>query len=200
VSERARLFVALELPDEVRSSLVEWRAGGLRGRSGLRLVAPEELHVTLCFLGWRMVEEIERIAADCEPVTAQPAVGLSLGEPVWLPPRRPGVLAVKLDDPDRGLAAVQSTLSDLLHGGGWYAPESRPFLAHATLARVAKRARAPRQPLAAPGPVSFSASTVTLYRSHLGAAGARYEPLRSFELGSSPPSFAVIGESAPISR
>jgi RNA 2',3'-cyclic 3'-phosphodiesterase len=195
-SERARLFVALELPDEARSVLVRWRSQLHRSPPGLRLVAPEALHVTLCFLGLRMAEEIERIAADCEPVTSQPAVGLSLGEPIWLPPRRPGVLAVKLEDPTRALAAVQSTLSASLLGGGWYVPESRPFLAHVTLVRVAKGARAPRERLPPPEPVSFCASTVTLYRSHLGAAGARYEPLRSFELGSSLPRTAVTGESA----
>jgi RNA 2',3'-cyclic 3'-phosphodiesterase len=195
-SERARLFVALELPDEALSVLVRWRSRLHLASSGLRLVAPEALHVTLCFIGLHLVKEIERIAADCEPVIAQPAVGLSLGEPVWLPPRRPGVLAVRLEDPDRALSDVQSTLSGSLHGGGWYVPESRPFLAHVTLVRVAKGVRAPRERLPAPEPVSFRASTVTLYRSHLSAAGARYEPLRSFELGSSPPSTAITGESA----
>jgi len=185
--ERARLFVALELPAEARSALIDWRATVLREHGGLRPVAAEALHVTLCFLGWRAVEETDRIAADCAPVTTEPPVGLALGGPVWLPPRRPGVLAVELDDPDRALAAVQSRLSDSLQGGGWYVPESRPFLAHVTVARVGKGVRAPREPLGAPDPVRFGASTLTLYRSHLGAGGARYEPLHRFELGSTAP-------------
>ena len=70
----------------------------------------------------------------------------------------------------------------LLERGGWYQPEARPFLAHVTVARVAKGGRVSREPLAAPGQLRFSASTVTLFRSRLSAAGARYEALARFEL------------------
>lgn len=182
--ERARLFVALELPEEVRSALVDWRSEVLDGRPGLRLVAPEALHVTLCFLGWWDAEAIGRIASACEPVAAEIPVWLTLGEPVWLPARRPRVLAVELDDSQGRLAAVQSKLSSVLQRGGWYAPESRPFFAHVTVARIAKGARAPRAQLPAPSALRLRGSTVTLYRSRLGSGGARYEPQATFELGS----------------
>ncbi len=51
--ERVRLFVALELPTEVRSALRSWAAEHVGAMARLRLVEPESLHVTLCFLGWR---------------------------------------------------------------------------------------------------------------------------------------------------
>jgi 2'-5' RNA ligase len=194
--ERARLFVALELPDHAREALVDWRSDALDQRPGLRLVAPEALHVTLCFLGWRGADEIGPIASDCEAVAAQSPARLSLGGPVWLPARQPRVLAVELEDPDRKLAAVQSVLSRSLQRGGWYVPEPRPFRAHVTVARVAKGARAPKERLPALAPLRLRASTVTLYRSRLGAGGARYEPLRTFELGSMPEAIdpvAVVG-------
>ena len=179
---RARLFVALELPGEVRSALADWRSSALQGRSGLRLVAPEALHVTLCFLGWQAAGEIGAIASACGPVTACGTVGLNVGSAVWLPPRRPRVLAMSLEDPARGVAEVQSVLSGSLQEGGWYVPESRPFLPHVTVARVAKGARPAGEELAPAPPLQFRASTVTLFRSRLGAAGARYEPLRRFKL------------------
>jgi 2'-5' RNA ligase len=201
--ERARLFVALELPGEVRSSLAEWCADVLDRRDGLRRVGTDALHVTLCFLGWRTVGEIDAIDASCEPARACAVAALRVGEAVWLPARRPRVLAVSLADDDGALGRVQSVLSESLQAGGWYLPETRPFFGHVTVARVDKGPRPPHAPhaphaarmtrvprgsreeLPAPPRLEFRASTVTLFRSRLGGAGARYEPLRRFELGSS---------------
>jgi ketosteroid isomerase-like protein len=83
---------------------------------------------------------------------------------------------------------VQSALSDALHAGGWYIPETRPFLAHVTVARVARDARrAPAVELSPVPPLAFAGERVTLFRSRLGAGGARYEPLGSVVLGSGAP-------------
>lgn len=182
--EKARLFVALELPDDVREVLVGWRSRALSGVSGLRMVRPEDLHATLCFLGSRPAREIDEIAGACGVVAGERAAETRIAEPLWLPPRRPRVLAVRLDDDEGALARVQAVLSTALAAGGWYAPESRPWLAHVTVARVAKNARikAPSLPVV-PG-VEFRCSRVTLYRSRLSPSGARYEALRVVELGS----------------
>jgi RNA 2',3'-cyclic 3'-phosphodiesterase len=191
-SERARLFVALELPPEARDALDRWRAAALAGVSGLRLVRPEDLHVTLCFLGSRPAHEIEQIGAACGVVAGEPAVESAFGEPVWLPRRRPRVLAVSLDDGDGALARLQAAVSAALVAGGWYAPEPRPFLAHVTVARVGRDARVrPPASSALPALPALSAgvvqcSRVTLYRSRLSPAGARYEPLSVVTLGSAP--------------
>lgn len=188
--ERARLFVALELPESARAALVRWRDAALAdvsGSSGLRFVRPEDLHVTLCFLGSRPADEIEQIGAACGVVAGEPPVESSFGEPVWLPLRRPRVLAVSLEDAEGALGRMQAALSAALLAGGWYAPESRPFLAHVTVARVASagpRVRGTALP-AAPAD-AIRCSRVTLYRSRLRPGGARYEPLEVVELGSAP--------------
>jgi 2'-5' RNA ligase len=184
--ERARLFVALELPASTRDILARWRGAVLREIGALRPVPVEYLHATLCFLGSRSVREIDEIAEACRVVAGEPAVASQLGEPLWLPRRRPGVLAVALEDPEGGLARVQAALSSALVAGGWYAPESRPFLAHVTVARVAKNARVRAAALEPPPAAAVSCSRVTLYRSRLGSGGARYEPLSVVELGSAP--------------
>jgi 2'-5' RNA ligase len=189
--ERARLFVALELPETVRKVLVQWGARVLGGRSGLRAVAHDALHVTLCFLGSCRVSEIDELAAACEAVANRPVLELSLARGVWLPTKRPRVLAVALNDPDRALAAVQSELSECLSSGGWYAPDRRPFLAHVTIARVAKGVRVAHEDLPAPPVGAIRGSTITLYRSRLGRDGARYEPLASVALEAASPSSPV---------
>ena len=179
--ERVRLFVALELPGEVREELVRWRRPFVRERS-LREVAEDALHVTLCFLGWQPATEIDSIARRCQLLDAAPAAPLRLDEGLWLPRRRPRVLAVRLRDDKRLLASLQRTLADSLQAGGWYVPERRSFLAHVTVARVGKeRVRSPVQ-LHPPPARSLIADTVTLVRSHLRRTGARYEPLHRLRL------------------
>ena len=183
----ARLFVALELPDGARAALASWRSSVAGGVPGLRLVRPEDLHATLCFLGSRPEDEIDAIAAACGAVAGEPVADSSFGSALWLPARRPRVLAVALADPDGVIARVQSVLSDALRAGGWYAPESRPFLAHVTVARVGRDSRVrPGELPAPPGELAVRCSRVTLHRSHLGAGGARYSGLASVELGSVP--------------
>ncbi len=180
--ERVRLFVALELPAEVRAALLRWGREHAAGVSGLRLVVPDSLHVTLCFLGPRPVAEVQEIAAACRVVLGLPAPELALGDALWLPPRRPRVLTVELGDEGGGLAAVQSVLARALAEGGFYQPETRPFLAHVTVARVPREARLRPQELPAPEAMRFTATTVTLFASRLGKGPARYEALASVTL------------------
>ncbi|HUO70275.1 MAG TPA: RNA 2',3'-cyclic phosphodiesterase [Solirubrobacteraceae bacterium] len=183
--ERVRLFVALELPRDARAMLVEWRERVPGGREELRLLAPESLHVTLCFLGWRWADEIPAIAAATEVVGSLPAAELVIGPPVWLPPNRPRVLAVELEDRGEALGRAQAALSRVLAAGGWFVAEKRPFFAHVTVARVRKDARVRDKELPGPPVEALRATTITLFRSRLQRGGAQYEALHSVQLGSS---------------
>ncbi len=181
--ERVRLFLALELPERARRALVTWRSRAVGELLGLRAVAPERLHVTLCFLGWRAAGEVEAIGAACRALDAQAVPHTcSLADAIWLPTRRPRVLAVGLNDPDGLLAGVQSALFAALQTGGWYTPEERPFRAHVTVARVMRGARAPRMALVPVPALAFDWSVLTLYRSRLGPGGVTYEALVRVDL------------------
>ena len=176
---RARLFLALDLPEPARASLVAWRDTLVSGRSDLRPVRPEALHVTLVFLGWQ-----DEAAA---PKIAEAAfAALPGGPPPWLtptgvrsvPPRDPRLFALDLDDEDGRAGALQAVASAALEAGGWYRPEKRPFWPHLTLARVKRGehrvAPLPHEP---PPTEPFQAPVITLYRSTLRPQGALYEPL-----------------------
>lgn len=181
--ERARLFVALDLPAAVRSELASWRERVLAGIGDLRLIDRGQLHATLCFLGWRALSEVGPIAAACEEACRCRAAQLALGSAAWLPRRRPRVLSVSLEDADGELRRLQHALSRALSAGGWYESERREYFPHVTVARVQHGARVGPLGLAAPRSVRFAGSQVTLYRSRLARAGARYEPLASVSIG-----------------
>jgi 2'-5' RNA ligase len=195
-AERTRLFVALELPEAVRAKLVEWRVPILENAAGLRAQAADTMHITLCFLGWQAEAQISPIGDRCaevlaprafEPVgdccaevLAPRAFELVSGRGLWLPPRRPRVLAVEIEDPTGTLTRLQVELSQALSAGGWYEPESRPFLPHVTVARAGRSARIRPDAVPAPPRSTFEGSVVTLFRSRLSSSGARYERLRSW--------------------
>lgn len=182
--QRLRVFVALVLPSQVTRALVAWREEALWSMAALRPVDPKHLHVTLCFLGWQTAEAVHQIAAAClEVSSAAPPPELVLGQPVWLPPRRPSVLAIELDDAAGGLAHLQSALSAALQAGGWYVPERRPYLGHVTVARVRRGVPIRAEACSTPPEISFTGSEVAVFRSVLSPGGAHYEALARLELG-----------------
>jgi len=99
-----------------------------------------------------------------------------------VPPRRPRLFALDLDDPDRTCALLQQAVSDALEAGRFYKPEKRPFWPHVTLARVKRERRADPLPSEPPPLEPFTASQLTLYRSTLRPQGAHYESLSSRRL------------------
>lgn len=179
----ARLFVAADLPANVRDELFVWRELlASEQDEALRWIDREALHLTLCFLGPRPEAEMASIAAAVLACAA-PAPGLVLGEALWLPPRRPRVLAAAVTDERGALAALQRRVSEALVARGWYEPERRPFRAHVTVARVRRGAVAPALAERSGNEgLRFAAQALTLYRSRTGPGGARYEVLARAEL------------------
>ena len=171
-----RLFVAADLPVPVRTELARFRDAA--DPAVWRPVADDALHVTLAFLGHRPEGDADLAAAAID-AAAGPVPRLALGAALLLPPRRARVLCAAVHDPDGALSALQQRVSDGLEAAGIYTPERRAFRAHATVARLRTGARAPRAlpDGLAPERLEFGADAVTLYRSHLGRGGARYEPL-----------------------
>jgi RNA 2',3'-cyclic 3'-phosphodiesterase len=187
-SPRARLFVALDLPDRIREGIAAWAKEALADPA-LRPVPVESLHVTLAFLSHRPEKEIESIAeAVWESVGAAPWVELL--DPVPRPPRgRARLFALPALSP--GTEALQAGLEQRLVEGGFYEPEKRPFWPHVTVARVRPEARGSRRPAVVSDPPAklpealseaFLGVRLALYRSELKPTGAQYVPLAQFEL------------------
>ena len=173
---RARLFFALDPDEPTRSALTAWREDSLGGREGLRLPDSRSLHVTLAFLGTRDEATIEAIArTGLSAVEGVSAVVLRARGVVPLPRRAPRLLALDLDDREGYAGQVATAVGGSLAAAGLHEPEARAFWAHLTLARV--RGKQGAGPLPTPLTKSLAFDRVTLYRSRLDPAGARYEAI-----------------------
>jgi 2'-5' RNA ligase len=188
-SPRARLFVALELPPDVRAGLVDWQRTALADPA-LRPVKPEALHMTLVFLGYQAEKEAKTIAKTAFDLDAQaPAVELSR-EPVGVPRgKRPRLIALAANSDET--TELQRQVEERLVEAGFYEPEKRPFWPHLTVARVRPEApgsRKPAQIRTQPHPLPehmfrfFRPTRLVLFKSHLRRTGAEYEPLAELEL------------------
>jgi 2'-5' RNA ligase len=191
----ARLFVAVDPPTEVREALAQWARESVadwsswaarRPRRAPRVLKADALHLTLCFLGSRPVDEIVALGAAMSPC-AESVGELSVGAPLWLPPRRPHALAVELRDRAGALAGLQARLTrELAHASGWE-PERRRFRPHVTLVRMRAGAGSAgageRAPLAATPQLRFTPESIVLYRSLPAPAGTTYEALATCGLG-----------------
>jgi 2'-5' RNA ligase len=170
--DRLRLFLALQLPDDVVRAVVAWQGRELRGR----IVPPENLHITLAFLGGRPSGELPAILAVLERCAREAAVP-RLELVGYRETRSVGMLTLRDD------SGAATELAGRLHGEleelGVYRREARPWLPHVTVLRFRER---PRLRPAPPALGSFATSDAAAYLSRLHPSGARYEVLESFRL------------------
>ncbi|MEA2385661.1 MAG: 2,3-cyclic 3-phosphodiesterase [Solirubrobacteraceae bacterium] len=177
----ARLFAALELPAPVRDELGAFGRAAAADDFALRAVGDDALHVTLAFLGHRALDDIDP-AREAVRSVAAPVPSLSLGDPLWLAPRRPHVLTVEVLDADGALFALRERVVHALVDAVGYEPERRRFRPHVTVARVRHGAAARRGGLPDAPKAEFAGEGLVLYRSYLGGGPARYEPLERVPL------------------
>ena len=188
-SPRARLFVALDLPNDVRAGLIDWQRTALADPA-LRIVRPEALHMTLVFLGYQAEKDVKAIAKAAFDVSVQaPAVEL-IAEPVGVPGgKRPRLIALAANSDEA--VELQKQVETRLVGEGFYEPEKRAFWPHLTVARVRPEApgsrkaallRAPPHPLPEHMFRFFRPTRLVLFKSQLRRSGAEYEPLAELVL------------------
>ncbi len=171
-AERLRLFLALELPNEVGTALQAWRTAHLD-----RARPVESFHVTLAFLGRRPRSELDSILSALRESAAEtPSFEL---EPVrYRETRSVGMLVLR--DPSGEAARLAIALQNRLEQLGAYRREARPWLPHVTVVRFRER---PRLDPPLPRLGRFAPSGAAAFLSRLRSTGARYEALESYPFG-----------------
>jgi 2'-5' RNA ligase len=171
---RVRLFCALVLPEDVVERVVAWQRG--LGDGEFRVVPPDNLHVTLAFLGPRPERELEAIGLRLEHA-ARAARPIRLAVRHYRETRSVGMLV--LADEGGAASALAADLAARLERIGAYRPERRRWLPHLTVVRFRT---APR--LAPAGlELDFMPSDAAVYLSKLRPAGAEYVVVQKFGVG-----------------
>ena len=187
-----RLFVACELPPEMRAALSALQDTlRRRGAPPVRWVRPEGIHLTLKFLGSVPAERATGICAALTPIVEgiRP-FALSLGSIGTFGGRRGArVLWVAVEGDVPRVAELQRRVEAALAPLG-FPTEDRAFSPHLTLARVADNVGADERErlwdmakatsAAEAAPVTIR--EVSLMRSILGPGGAVYQRLAAFPL------------------
>jgi RNA 2',3'-cyclic 3'-phosphodiesterase len=169
-----RLFVAIELPEPVRLTLSALQAG----LPGARWVEPENMHLTVRFIG-DVDGGVAEDVAEALSLVAQPRFRLSLaGIGQFSTGERARTLWVGVDRSSE-LTQLHGSVSGALRRAG-VAPEGRKFTPHVSLARLRDTSvdqvhlYIARHNLFRVAP--FAVERFTLFSSFLSRNGAIYTP------------------------
>ena len=179
-----RLFVGLEVPPEVRAAVeaafAPWRAG----ESNVRWVPPENLHITVRFLGPVRPEQVDEVAAAAAAAAATlgPFATRLDGVGAFPTPGRARVLWAGLDDRAGRMAGLALALDAAFAPA--FRPEVRAFRPHLTVGRCDPPARLPAAfEQTQIDPVPFEVVRAVLFESVPCRGGPpRYEALAELPL------------------
>jgi len=177
-----RLFIAIELPDEIRVALSTIQRDLRQVTNTARWVAPESIHITLKFFGEVPENRIEKIDAAVTGLTWKPFVITVRGVGFFPGTRSPRVFWVGMEAPS--IQAFAEQLDSRLERVG-FEKENRGFRPHITLARARDtRIDSPLVTAAARYEEhefgSFSVDRIFLFKSTLKSSGAVHEKLREY--------------------
>ncbi len=191
--EHFRLFVAISVPDAIKSTLQDVQVELQRRlpEGSIRWTPRDQIHLTLRFFGNVLVEYLAdlkpRLEAACAISAPMRLRASGLGVfPERKPPR---VLWVGVQDDLNQLAALQSAVVGATCDFG-EKPDDRPFSAHLTLGRIkqlrpregaALRQFIPREASRLCG--EWAVNHLELIQSQLGPAGAKHSVIATYPLG-----------------
>jgi len=184
-----RAFIALDISEEIQGCL-ETVSGQLKAQIGdvpIRWVAPQNIHLTLKFLGDVSFNNIEilRESIRTEAAPFKPMVFSVGGVGAFPKVRNPRVIWVGVEAPTE-LIALQRGIDAQTSRIG-YAPDRRSFSPHLTLGRVSRNVNTQQirkiGEVLATSKIGFlglgRVNAVHLYRSDLKPDGAVYTRLFS---------------------
>lgn len=181
-----RSFVAIDLDAPLRSRLAELQTTLRRAAAKTSWVKPENLHLTLRFLGEADPEALRALASSlATEISCLPGFTLHFrGCGVFPPQGRPRVLWVGVAEPPSALFDVQAEVERLARESG-FAPDDRRFEPHLTLARFRQKPRGLGSVLRDHSGLELGAievENIRLYESRLSDQGSIYRLLAELPL------------------
>lgn len=131
-----RVFIAIDIPDgEVKEKILGFQRTIAQTGADLKLVEPENIHITLRFLGDTRTAVVEDIKTELDRVQFQPFNVTLKGAGVFPDYRRINVVWVGIDEGNIGLMDLYSKITRSLGRIG-IPPDRRGLSPHITVARV----------------------------------------------------------------
>lgn len=187
-----RLFVALDLDAGSREAIAREQERLRRSiQSGNpRWVRPEQMHLTLVFLGEVGGSKASLLQADLNaPIALEPFDVVFAGLGVFPPHGAPRALWIGAHEGGAGLVSLQRELADRVRRSD-IALDERPFSPHLTIGRWKSSRPSDRRHALIHGTDRTVARVhvdhVTLYHSSLSSAGSSYTELARANLTTGP--------------
>jgi len=183
---RMRLFIAIELPDHVRRHL-QGMQELLRPILKAKWSRPEQLHLTLNFLGETDDSKLPEVIEQLRAIPLPEPIRLATAQVVCFPPHGPiRIVAAALEDEAGNCAKLQSAIEQACHAAG-FPLEGRRWSPHVTLARVKDRVGASVRSAVAEagaglGECRCEIDGFALIESRLDRDGPMYGRIASFSL------------------
>jgi 2'-5' RNA ligase len=135
---RIRTFLGIDLGEKIRDRLVSLQEDLAPIASDVKWVEPENLHLTLLFLGEVEQRETLDICRAAQKAIAElPVFTMSMeGAGCFPNPRRPRTLWVGVGEGSEEVCAVHDAIEAPLQEMGSYRRETRAYVPHVTLGRV----------------------------------------------------------------
>jgi 2'-5' RNA ligase len=168
-----RLFFAL-WPDTALRATAADRVAVLVPPGGGRPQRPEQLHLTLVFLGQVAEPRLASVHGVASEVTGAPVIVALDRVEHW---RKPQVLCLTTSEVPAGLSSLVDQLRAALAVAG-LPTETRPYRPHLTLARKVTRFHGQREV----EPLLWRADAITLVESRSDRQGAHYLPIAHWPL------------------
>ena len=190
--EQIRSFIAIELPDKLKQELAQLEAQlKMSQQSGVKWVDPDSIHLTLKFLGNIATDRTGEITRAMEAAAQGiPPFQLKVKDLGVFPNlKRVQVAWVGITGEVNKLSQLQQRVESNLAGIG-FAPESRPFVSHLTIARLRNQASPDErhrfgQLIASTkfeATYAITADAISLMRSRLTRDRAIYSQISSIKL------------------
>jgi 2'-5' RNA ligase len=175
-----RLFIGLPISAELASALT--RHAQKLSLIKPRWTTPENIHVTLVFLGEVAEQKLPFIKHELDELHVAPITIRLTSLNTF---QRAGVLIAEID-PTPPLLHLQTQIAASMARCG-FPPEDRPYHPHLTLARFHGSLRLTNTQRTLPASLqrAFRADTVNLYRSNLSSSGSHYQILAQKKSGQS---------------
>lgn len=180
-----RVFVAVFPPPEVRRIALDAARDAAKDLGDrVRWTSPDNVHLTLKFLGDAPREKLEDIQAALREVCArhEPFDASLASFGAFPSARRARVAWADVGAGSEEVRALAADVEEALEPLG-FGREKRAYVPHATLGRVRGRPVGLDLPAVVPGEPGFRVARVELVESTPGPGGSVYETLEGFELG-----------------